>query len=96
MKAGVPEREEYQNFGMRCGLHPYLRLSALLEQNLQKGNKSLLSLLQGEQIQAFEERKNQIRKPGEEAGTKLLGPMMLYFLIVLMILLIPAWMSFSI
>ena len=96
MKAGVPEREEYQNFGMRCGLHPYLRLSALLEQNLQKGNKSLLSLLQGEQIQAFEERKNQIRKLGEEAGTKLLGPMMLYFLIVLMILLIPAWLSFSI
>ena len=95
MESGVSEREEYQNFGIRIGLHPYLRLSGLLEQNLEKGNKSLLFFLGEEQQKAFEERKNQIRKLGEEAGTRLLGPMMLYFIIVLIILLVPAWMSFS-
>ena len=96
ISSGVPEREEYENFGARCVLHPYLRLSGLFVQNLEKGNKSLFALLQGEQRQAFEERKNQMRKAGEEASTRLLGPMMVYFFIVLLILLVPAFMSFSI
>ncbi len=45
MKNGVAEAKAYENFGIRCRIPAYLKLSALLEQNLKKGNKGLGGLL---------------------------------------------------
>ena len=45
---------------------------------------------------AFEERKNMARRLGEEAGTKLLLPMMMMLGIVMMLIIIPAYFSFSV
>lgn len=45
-------------------------------------------------IHALEERKNMALRLGEEAGTKLLIPMFLMLGIVIVVLIVPAFMSF--
>lgn len=93
MDSGVMESESYERFGKRCGLQEYLRLGALLSQNLRKGTKGLNDLLHLETVQAFEERKARARRLGEEAGTKLLIPMFLMLAVVLVIVIVPAFLS---
>lgn len=96
MESGHTEAESYENFGRRCGIQMYLRFGALLSQNLRKGTKGLSQLLKMESIQAFEERKARARRLGEEAGTKLLLPMFFMLAEVLLIVIVPAFLSMRI
>lgn len=96
MDSGVTEAEGYENFGRRCDLQIYIRLGALLSQNLRKGTKGLSELLKLESIQAFEERKARAKRLGEEAGTKLLLPMFLMLVEVLIIVIVPAFLTMQI
>lgn len=95
LQSGVSETEAYTHLGRRCQLQPYMKLSALLSQNLRKGSNDILLLLQQETASAFEQRKNAAKKAGEEAGTKLLLPMMMMLCIVMVLIMIPAYFSFS-
>ena len=52
-------------------------------------------LLEQESEDAFEERKNMAKKYAEEAGTKLLFPMILMLGIVIVIIMVPAILSFQ-
>ena len=56
---------------------------------------NLLVSVQQESRDAFETRKNMARRLGEEAGTKVLGPMMLMLGVVLVMIMIPAYLSFG-
>lgn len=94
MQGGIYEAEAYERFGVRCGLSQYKVLSVLLVQNLKKGNQNLLELLEREEAVAEDERKRSAKVRGEEASTKLLLPMVLQLIVVLMILMIPAFFSF--
>lgn len=93
MQSGVTETESYERFGKRCGLKAYRKLAALLTQNLRKGTRGLTELLGAEAVQAFEERKAAAKRRGEEAGTRLLAPMFLMLAMVLVIVIIPAFLS---
>ncbi len=93
---GASEITAYERFGKRAKLLPYLRFSSLLAQNVKKGSAGLLSQLELEAAQAFEERKELAKRMGEEAGTKLLMPMMLMLVVVLAVILVPAFLSFRI
>lgn len=95
IKSGVSEARAYEEFGIRCGLHPYIKLGNILSQNLSKGSKGMKALLNQEAEAAFEERKRLARKKGEEAGTKLLVPMIVLLVIVIVIVAVPALMSIS-
>lgn len=95
MEVGMPESRAYEQFGRRCALLPYLRFTTILQQNLRKGSKGIAGLLQVEANEAFAERKEQARRRGEEAGTRLLLPMGGMLLIVLVIILVPAFASFG-
>ncbi len=96
MKSGVSEKDVYREFGQRCNLQEYIKLSSLLEQNLVKGTRELKDLLEAEVKEAFNNRKNIARSKGEEAGTKLLFPMIIMLGIVIIIIVIPAFMSMGI
>lgn len=93
MKNGMSESSAYQEFGRRCRLQPYLKLSSLLEQNQKAGNKNLRVILETELVDAFEQRKNLARRMGEEAGTKLLLPLFLMLGIVMVMIMVPAMMT---
>lgn len=94
MQSGVPEARSYENFGRRCGVGSYNKLGTMLSANLQKGSQGLAKLLQEEAAFSMEERSQMARKLGEEAGTRLVLPMILMLLVVLVILMAPAVMSF--
>ncbi len=91
LKTGVSEAKAYIHFGKRTGLQEYIRLSTLMTQNLRKGSNSLLSRLQEEADRALEARLQAGRKLSEEASTKLLVPMVLMLLVVMVMVMLPAF-----
>lgn len=94
MQSGIGEAEAYERFGRRCQLPEYIRIGSILSQNLRKGAKGLTALLEAEAESSLNDRKNHARKIGEQAGTRLLLPMILMLGIVLAILMVPAFLSF--
>lgn len=92
---GMMEEQVYQEFGIRCGEMHYRRFSFLLSVHLKQGNNQLLMLLEREAESALEERRNLAKKAGEEAGTKLLFPMMLMLVVVMFLVLLPAYFNFN-
>ena len=93
IKNGMGEERAYERFGERCGGYRYRKFGNLLAQNLRKGSRGLTRLLEQEAEDAFEERKSMARKLGEEAGTKMLFPMILMLGAVMLILAFPAMRS---
>lgn len=96
LEVGMPELKAYEEFGRRCALLSYLRFTTILTQNLKKGSSGMAALLHMESEEAFSERKNQARRKGEEAGTKLLLPMGGMLIIVFVLILVPAFASFPV
>ncbi len=94
MQSGVMEAQAYEDFGRRCDEVKYRTLSTLMSQNLKKGSRNLIEMLEQESVEAFEDRKRQARIQGEAAATKLLFPMILMLVIVLIIIMVPAFLSF--
>lgn len=95
MDTGVAEVQAYINWGKRCYVREYMKLSMLLVQNLKKGSYRLTESLREESVQAFADKKAEARRAGEEAGTKLLLPMGLMLLIVMIVIIVPAFSSFG-
>ena len=93
MKGGISELEAYERFGKRCNVSCYTKFAMLLSQNLRKGSKGLTELLKMESLQALEQRKNLAKKRGEEASAKLMIPMFIMFFVVLLMIMIPAFLS---
>ncbi|MEE1086878.1 MAG: type II secretion system F family protein [Schaedlerella sp.] len=96
MKSGTSERECYENFGERCRLPVYRKFGTMLSQNLKKGNKGMTDLLNQEAAATFEERKNMAKKLGEEASTKMMLPMFLMLGVVLVMIIVPAFITVQI
>lgn len=96
MQGGVSEAEAYEHFGKRCEIAQYMKFSALLSQNMKKGSRGLSDLLKLESIQALENRKSSAKLMGEEAGAKLLVPMFGMFAVVMLMVIVPAFLSIQI
>lgn len=94
MEMGMSETAAYEDFGNRCQEIRYVKLGSLLAQNLRKGSNGLMEILQNEALASMEERKQMAKRLGEAAGTKMLLPMGMMLVIVLVILMVPAVMSF--
>lgn len=95
LQSGRSETEAYERFGKRCQVQVYSKLATLLSQNIRKGSNDLLRMFRQEADNAFAERKSLAKKLGEEAGTKLLMPMMIMLCVVMVIIMIPAYFSFT-
>lgn len=95
MNLGTPAEEAFERFGRRTGELSYIRLGSLLAQNVKKGNERLTALMEEEEAESFARREEEAKKLGEEAGTKLLGPMMGILIIVIAVVLIPAFQGMS-
>ena len=93
IKGGEYEERAYGNFGRRCGTAEYLRLGGLLETYVQQGNKELLMQLEQEASASLAMALQNIKKKGEQTGTRLLLPLLLLFGLSLLMVMIPALMS---
>lgn len=95
LNSGVSEGLVYERFGSRSGLQEYARLATMLEQNLKKGNSTLLQRLREEADKAMQEDLQFRKKVGEEAETKLLIPMVMMLGIVMIMVMLPAFSAFE-
>lgn len=91
LQGGVSEGTAYESFGKRAGTREYIRLGSLLGQNLKRGSSTLLDRLREEAEKASGESLQQVRRLAEEAGTKLLVPMVMMLAVVMVIIMIPAF-----
>lgn len=95
LENGVSEGTVYENIGFRCNTPKMRKFGTLLASNLKKGSGGLSALLREEAMQALAEKRELIRTKGETAGTKLLFPMLLLLLIVFVMIMVPAFSSFT-
>ena len=96
MNSGVSETTAIAEFGDRCGIHCYIKLANIIEQNLRRGSKDMVYALKTEVNSAVNTRKNNILKEGSEISTKLLGPMIIMLIISIVIIMVPAFLSINI
>lgn len=94
MENGVLEQDAYTRFGERCGTAEYRKLALLLAQSQMKGGARLSELLEEEAQGAFENRKRRARVLGEKAAVRMVLPMGMMLLIVLIIVMVPAFLTF--
>lgn len=90
---GTSEEKAYEEWGSRCKVKSCKKLSFLLVSHLRQGNDRILRMLSEERNYALEDEKNRAKKKGEEAETKMLLPMMLLLTEVMILILLPAFMS---
>lgn len=95
LQAGVAEEDGYRAFGNRLELPLYKRMMELLIQGVKKGSANTISMLEQEEKSALEVRKEQAKRLGEEAGTRLLMPMILLLGVILVLVLYPAMAQFQ-
>lgn len=92
IESGVGEARAYESLWRAVWIASLPEIFSLLVQ-ISKRTRGLVQLLEEEVSDAFEERKNLAKKSGEEAGTKMLFPMMMMFGIIIVIIMVPAFLS---
>ena len=93
---GASEPEGYTRFGDKCGIREYKKLGTYLSDHVRKGTGDLGRLLREETRESFLTRKALVKSKAQEAGTRMLFPMVLMLGVVMAIVLIPSMMSFTI
>lgn len=93
MENGKNEAAAYQAFGRRISMLSYMKFSTLLVQNLRKGSDDLLRRMEVEAEDALRARREFARQLGEEAGTKLLLPMIMMLVVVFALIMAAAFQS---
>ena len=86
---GMIEIEAYKAFGERCSIKQIKKFSSLMIQNLQKGSAEVADFLRDMSKEAWEEKKNFVKRKGETASAKLVFPIGLIFVGVLIIIIVP-------
>lgn len=90
IRSGKAEIIAYEDFAQRCKVPEITKFVAVIEQNLKKGSKELVSVLKFQTNECWQIRKNAAKRLGEEASTKMLLPLMLMFLAIVLIVATPA------
>lgn len=96
LKSGVLTANAFEEFGNRCGLQQFKKLSLLINSNLRKGSADLSEILQTEASEAFADRKSELIKLASEASAKLMLPMVMELLVVIGVLIIPAFLTLEV
>ena len=95
MQLGIPEIKVYERFGNRCQVPVYNRFGTLLARNIKRGSAQIIEILESESKESIAERRENVRKKGEETGTKLLLQMFGMLILVIAIVVVPAFSSFN-
>ena len=93
MNNGVAELDAYRNFADRCAIKEIRRFSSTMIQNMQKGNAEIAYFLKEMSDEMWEEKKHLVKRKGEAANSKLLIPTAMIFIGILIIIMVPTFMS---
>ena len=91
INAGVSESKAYSEMAKRVSIPEYTRLAALISQNIEHGNSRVLMLMDQEVKNAMNIKREHLRRSGEIASEKLLLPTSLLLIVVIGLIMIPAF-----
>ncbi len=91
INAGVSESKAYSEMAKRVSIPEYTRLAALISQNIEHGNSRVLMLMDQEVKNAMNIKREHLRRSGEIASEKLLLPTALLLIVVIGLIMIPAF-----
>ncbi len=86
---GVSEVEAFYHFGSRCLIPEIKKFTSTIVQGLVKGNSELASMLQQQSKEVWNSRKQNVRRKGEKAASKLMIPIYIMFIGILIMVVIP-------
>lgn len=95
IKNGMYEAYAYEEMGRRYGLPCYVKFSTLLVSGLKLGTGDFNRHLTEEVTTSLLEHKANVLQKSSKASTKLLGPMMMIFAVILILIMVPAFFSMS-
>ncbi|MBO5508830.1 MAG: type II secretion system F family protein [Lachnospiraceae bacterium] len=91
---GYEETYVYNLLGERLGIKIYSKLFNEIIHSVKKGNNNVRTVLNNYGYEAEQICRENIKKKGEQASTKLLIPMFMLLIIILLILVLPAILGF--
>ena len=89
MNNGVAEIDAIFNFGTRCIIPEIKKFASTIVQGLVKGNSELTIMLMEQSKEVWAAKKQNVRRQGEKAASKLLIPICIMFVGILVMILIP-------
>lgn len=95
MQNGISDFDAYINFARRCSVPQVTKFASTLVQNLSKGNKELVEFLRSFADESWNERKQEAKRKGEIASTKLLLPICVMFLGIMLMIMLPIFSGIS-
>ena len=93
LTSGYSEISAYEEMAKNINLRVYTRFLNIIIQSIKNGNKDLKNILNMEVQDALYERKQNAKKLGEEAATKLVLPLMMMLSIIMVVIMVPAFMG---
>lgn len=95
IRVGKPEGIAYEEFARRCHVKEVTKFVSVIIMNLRRGGPEVVPILREQGYECWEMRKNAAKELGEQAGTKILIPMMIMFLGIVLIVVTPAVLSMT-
>lgn len=89
MHNGVSEIDAIYHFGTRCVIPEIKKFSSTLVQGMVKGNAELTTMLLVQSKEVWGMKKQNVRRQGEKAASKLLVPICIIFIGILIMVLVP-------
>lgn len=89
MNNGIAEVDAIYRFGLRCIIPEIKKFSSTIVQGLIKGNSELALMLQEQSAEVWNSKKQNARRAGEKAASKLLMPIFMMFIGVLIMIIVP-------
>lgn len=90
---GVPEMVAYREFAERCGVREIRKFASMVIQGLEKGGSELTYFLKDMSEEMWLEKKNMVKRKGEQANAKLLIPTVMIFVGILFMIMAPVLMG---
>ncbi len=89
MQNGKAEIDAIQEFGMRCIIPEIKKFTSTIVQGMVKGNSELVEMINQQNVEIWNERKQRVRREGEKASSKLLIPILIVFIGILIMIMVP-------
>ncbi len=96
MKNGISETDAIYRFGNRCIIPEIKKFASTIVQGIEKGNSELTVLLQQQSGEAWNIKRQLVKRQGEKASGKLLIPMFLMFAGILIMVIIPIFANLGV
>lgn len=96
MNNGYSEVDALHNFGMRCIIPEIKKFVSTIIQGIEKGNSELTHMLEEQSAEMWNLKKQDVRRQGEKAASKLMIPMMMMFVGILIMVIVPIFANMGV